>query len=89
MAAKTNITASVAPDPVRKESTQNLRTLQPVLATQRFRTKDLILALQVSRTTLWRWSKLDGFPTPIKRGAIVLWDAKAIELWLEAGEVAL
>lgn len=89
MAAKTNITASVAPDPVRKDSTQNLRTLQPVLATQRFRTKDLCLALQVSRTTLWRWSKLDGFPAPIKRGAVVLWDAKGVEQWLEAGEVAL
>ena len=89
MKAKTNITGSAATDPVRKESTQNLRTSQPVLITPRIRTKDLCLALQVSRTTLWRWSKLDGFPTPIKRGAIVLWDAKAIELWLEAGEVAL
>lgn len=53
--------------------------------TQRVRTKDLCVLLQVSRTTLWRWSKLDGFPPPLKCGVgVVLWDAKAIErFWLE------
>ena len=51
--------------------------------TQRIRTKDLCLALQVSRMALWRWSKLDGFPVPLKRGGIVLWDARAVGQWLE------
>ena len=51
--------------------------------TQRIRTKDLCNLLQISRTTLWRWTKIEGFPTPPKCGSIVLWDAKAIEHWLE------
>lgn len=65
------------------------KAIEAVLKTPRYRTKDLCLALQVSRTTLWRWSKDPSFPAPIKRGAIVLWDAEAVEQWLEGGEVVV
>lgn len=37
---------------------------------------------QVSNMTLHRWSKQPGFPKPIKRGQIVLYDNAAIEAWL-------
>lgn len=37
---------------------------------------------QISIMTLHRWSKQPGFPKPIKRGQIVLYDNAAIESWL-------
>ncbi len=49
---------------------------------------DLVLALQVSRQTIYRWVKLDPtFPQPIKRGNTVLFDMAAVDAWLN-GEVA-
>lgn len=50
------------------------------------RYKDLCDALQVSRTTVWRWQSMPDFPAPKKRGAIVLFDIEAVEAWLN-GEV--
>lgn len=38
---------------------------------------------QISTMTLHRWSKSAGFPTPLKRGQVVLYDTQAIETWLE------
>lgn len=40
----------------------------------------------VSHTTLWRWAQQSGFPQPLKRGKVVLYDLTAIESWL-AGDV--
>lgn len=37
----------------------------------------------ISGNTLLRWRKIEGFPQPIKQGRIVLYDVKAIKLWLE------
>ena len=36
----------------------------------------------ISPMTLHRWRKQDGFPQPLKRGQIVLYDIAAIEQWL-------
>ena len=38
----------------------------------------------ISLMTLHRWRKQDGFPQPLKRGQIVLYDIAAIEQWLAA-----
>ena len=38
--------------------------------------------LQISRVTLWRWSKTPGFPEPIRFGRSVRWDAEAVEAFL-------
>ena len=56
-------------------------------ATRYGRYSDLILALQVSRVTIWRWTQEPDFPKPIKRGNTVLFDIEAVEAWLN-GEVA-
>lgn len=39
---------------------------------------------KVSHMTLLRWRKQDGFPQPLKRGKVVLYDIAAIEQWLAA-----
>ena len=41
----------------------------------------------ITRQTLWRWSKEDGFPQPLKRGRVVRYNIAAIQAWLN-GEVA-
>ena len=52
----------------------------------RARTKAVLEHFQISAMTLWRWQKQDNFPTPLKRGQIILFDIAAIEQWL-SGEV--
>tara|TARA_Y100000815_G_scaffold20699_1_gene17650 strand:- start:695 stop:883 length:189 start_codon:yes stop_codon:yes gene_type:complete len=42
---------------------------------------------QVSIMTLHRWRKQAGFPQPMKRGQVVLYDIAAISGWL-MGEAA-
>lgn len=42
---------------------------------------------QISIMTLHRWRNQDGFPQPMKRGQVVLYDIAAIANWLN-GEVA-
>lgn len=37
---------------------------------------------QISRTTWWRWSKSPNFPTPIRFGRTVRWDANAVDAFL-------
>jgi|GEM_PF-1978132 len=37
---------------------------------------------QISTQTLWRWTKLAGFPQPLRRGSIVRYDIEAIDRWL-------
>lgn len=43
---------------------------------------------KVSHMTLLRWRKQDGFPQPLKRGKVVLYDIAAIENWLARGVAA-
>lgn len=53
-----------------------------------FRTTAQVCAkYQVSRTTWWRWSKLDGFPKPIRFGRSVRWDDSVVEAFLTQQEV--
>lgn len=40
----------------------------------------------ISVMTLHRWRKTKGFPAPLKRGQVVLYDVKAIQQWLAGGE---
>lgn len=41
---------------------------------------------QISTMTLHRWRNADGFPAPLKRGQVVLYDVQAIEAWLEGAQ---
>lgn len=50
------------------------------------RPKPLAELLDVSTQTIWRWAKMEGFPQPIKKGRIVLYDQKAVIKWLEQPE---
>lgn len=50
------------------------------------RPKPLAEMLDVSTQTIWRWAKMEGFPQPIKKGRIVLYDQKAVIKWLEQPE---
>lgn len=43
---------------------------------------------QISHMTLFRWRKQAGFPQPLTRGKVVLYDISAIEDWLARGEKA-
>ena len=54
---------------------------QAVPAT-RTRPKQTAEHFQISGMTLHRWRQRDGFPQPLKCGAIVLYDIAAIEQWL-------
>ncbi|SDT10036.1 hypothetical protein SAMN05216271_3587 [Halopseudomonas sabulinigri] len=62
-------------------TTANVTTI-PILS----RPKQTAEHFQVSIMTLHRWSKQPGFPTPIKRGQIVLHDTSAIAVWLSGGD---
>lgn len=37
---------------------------------------------QISRTTLWRWSKTAGFPAAVRFGRSVRWPTEAVEAFL-------
>lgn len=37
---------------------------------------------QVSRTTWWRWSKMPGFPAPIRFGRSVRWPLEPVDRFL-------
>lgn len=41
---------------------------------------------QVTTQTLWRWSKQEGFPQPLKYAQTVLYDIAAIEQWMREQE---
>ncbi len=53
------------------------------------RTKAVLEHFQISAMTLWRWQKQDNFPTPLRRGQIILFDIAAIEQWLSEGGVSV
>lgn len=54
---------------------------QPSLTTL-MRPKQASEHFQVTTMTLYRWSKQPGFPPPLKRGQVVLYDPAAIQRWL-------
>lgn len=62
-------------------------TSAKLFSTKYGRYKDVCVALCISRTTLWRWIQLPGFPKPFKRGNTVLFDLEAVEVWLMEGEL--
>lgn len=55
---------------------------------QSLRMRDLIEALEFSRSTLWRWFQQCRLPQPIRLGGagsrVVTWRRSDIEGWLEA-----
>lgn len=72
-----------------QHNTQNLRVMQQSSFANRYgRYADVVAALGVSRTTVYRWTLLDNFPAEAmkKRGSIVLFNLDVLEAWL-AGEV--
>lgn len=50
------------------------------------RYKDVCAEYKVHRNTVYNWTKNPTFPTPRKRGQVVLFDMNAIAAWFEAGE---
>ena len=62
-------------------------TAQTLKATTLSRPKQTAEHFQISIMTLHRWSKQSGFPQPLKRGQIVLYDTAAIESWLNSGNL--
>lgn len=53
------------------------------MATTLTRPKQTAEHFQISIMTLHRWRRQPGFPQPLKRGQIVLYDTLAIESWLD------
>ena len=47
------------------------------------RPKQTAAHFQISAMTLWRWAQQDGFPQPLRRGQVVLYDIAAITAWLQ------
>jgi predicted DNA-binding transcriptional regulator AlpA len=50
------------------------------------RAKEAADQFSISVPTLYRWRQEEGFPQPVKRGQVVLYDTEAIRKWLEKGE---
>jgi len=45
-------------------------------------------ALNISRTTLWRWATHSDFPNALKlSGGTVVFDVKEVRAWLQSKEV--
>ena len=42
----------------------------------------------ISKQTLWRWRKQEGFPQPLQRGSVILFDIDKIMDWLGNKETA-
>lgn len=63
------------------------QVLPPATPVTLARPKQAAEHFQVTTMTLYRWSKQPGFPRPLKRGQVVLYNVAAIEVWL-AGEAA-
>ena len=45
---------------------------------------ELVERLEISTSTLWRWSQQDNFPTPIKEGRGAFYDIDAVAAWVMA-----
>lgn len=47
-----------------------------------YRPKETADYFQISVMTLWRWRQQEGFPQPLERGQVVLYDINRIIEWL-------
>lgn len=47
------------------------------------RTSQTMEHFRISRSTLYRWREQDGFPQPLTRGRVILYDAEAIKEWMK------
>jgi predicted DNA-binding transcriptional regulator AlpA len=48
------------------------------------RVNDVADKLQVSRATIWAWSKAGKFPKPVKLGAgVTRWSEQDVDDWIE------
>ena len=68
-----------------KRSTINILSDMPVPGAFGTTTQ-LCNRLQISRTTLWRWLQMTGFPRPVRFGRSVRWPVEAIEAFLNQQE---
>jgi predicted DNA-binding transcriptional regulator AlpA len=61
-------------------------SLQKGEVTMKFlRAKQLAELLGVNQSTIWRWRKKKGFPTPTSLGPnTVVWSKSAIDDWIDA-----
>lgn len=46
------------------------------------RTNEAMQHFKISRMTLYRWTKENDFPKPLRRGTVILYNAEKIEEWL-------
>lgn len=37
----------------------------------------------VSKASIYRWMKKEGFPEPVKVGQLAFWSIKSVDLWCE------
>ncbi|MGO1271520.1 helix-turn-helix transcriptional regulator [Pseudomonas helleri] len=63
-------------------STDNATVPNVPRAGIRATTEQLCTLYQISRTTWWRWTKIENFPTPIRAGRVLRWDANAVDTFL-------
>jgi len=50
---------------------------------QLYRMKDLTQFLKVSKETIYKWIKKQGFPEPIKIGRASVWLSEDVHNWLK------
>ena len=50
------------------------------------RPKEAAQHFSISKMTLWRWQKSPGFPPPLRRGGVVLYDLCAVQAWLDGAQ---
>jgi predicted DNA-binding transcriptional regulator AlpA len=43
--------------------------------------KSLVILFNACRTTIWRWTRTDKFPKPVKLGGATRWRLSDIETW--------
>lgn len=49
------------------------------------RTSQTMEHFRISRSTLYRWREQSGFPQPLVRGRVILYDTEAIKEWMRQG----
>lgn len=47
------------------------------------RTQQALAHFGICRSTLYRWRDQQGFPQPLTRGRVVLYDTEAIKEWMK------
>lgn len=51
---------------------------------QKLTIKDLCALYKIGRTTFWRLTKQEGFPSPVRFGRAVRWSVAEVEAFLKA-----